>query len=174
MEKSVERVCHGKVLRRVAVLVAPLGFRRAKSTFFIRRQDLVIEFIHLHKYSFAPGYRVHLGIRVLNDVFPAPALNGPDSHPYTCSGSPNGSQYTLDFGPDQASIEGCSAEIYRWCSEVGLPWFNKFHDHHALLTDSGSPLGENEKARLHLAMIGESDPDAVGASRLLFGLAGDC
>jgi len=38
MEKRVERSCHGKVLRRVAGLLAPLGFRRAKFTFFIRRQ----------------------------------------------------------------------------------------------------------------------------------------
>jgi hypothetical protein len=161
MEKSVERACHGKVLRRVAGLLAPLGFRRAKTTFFIHPQEWVIEFIHLHKYSFAPSYRVHLGIRVLNDVFPAQALNGLDSHAYTCAVSPNGSHYRLEFGPDQASIQECSAEIRRWCSDVGSPWFNKFRDPHALLTGSASPLGENEKARLRLAMVGESDPDAV-------------
>jgi len=172
MEKSVERSCHGKVLRRVAGLLAPLGFQRAKSTFFIRHREWVIEFIHLHKYSFAPGYRVHLGIRVLNDVFPAPALNELDSHPYTCEGSPNGSQYTLDFGPDQASVERCSMEIHRWCSEVGLPWFNQFYNPHALLTDTASPLDENVKARLRQAMSGESDPDPVRASKSLFGPVG--
>jgi hypothetical protein len=164
MEKRVERSNHGKVMRRVAGFVAPLGFRRAKSTFFVRRHDLVIEFIHLHKYSFTPAYRVHLGVRVLNDLFPACALNGPNSHPFTCCGSPNGSQYTLDFGPDQASVERCSAEIHRWCIEVGMPWFNQFHDPQVLLSDAASPLGENEKARLRLAMGGESDPDTVRAS----------
>ena len=173
MEKSVERSCHGKVLRLVASLLAPLGFQRAKSTFFIRRHQWVVEFIHLHKYRFGPFYRVHLGIRVLNDVFSAPALNGPDSHAYTSTESPNGTQYKLDFGPDQASIERCSAEIHRWCSEVGVPWFFQFHDSHALLTDAASPLGENEKARLRLAIAGESDPDAVSASSLLFGPADD-
>ena len=173
MEKSVERSCHGKVLRRVGGLLASIGFRRARSTFFIRRQEWVVEFIHLHKYSFAPSYRVHLGIRVLNDVFPVQALNGPNSHPYTCGGSPDGSRYSFDFRSDQASIEGCSAEIHRWCAEVGLPWFNQFHDPNALLTDGTSPLDENEKARLRLAMACESDPDAVGASKSLFGLADD-
>ena len=169
MDKSVERSCHGKVLRRVASLLAPFGFRRSKTTFFTRRKRWVIEFVHLHKYSFAPGYRVHLGIRVLNDVFPAQALNGPDSHPYTSADSPNGSRYTLDFGPDQASIERCSSEIQRWCSEVGLPWFDQFHDPRALLTDRASPLGESEKARLQLEMADQSDPDAVRASESLFG-----
>jgi hypothetical protein len=173
MEKSVERSCHGKVLRLVGSLLAPLGFRHVKSTFFIRRQEWVIEFIHLHKYRYGPCYRVHLGIRVLNDVFPAPALNGPNSHPYTCTESPNGSQYKLDFGPDQASVERCSGEIHRWCSEVGVPWFNQFHDPHALLTDAASPLLENDKARLRLAMGGESDPNAVRASTSLFGSADD-
>lgn len=168
MDKSVERSCHGKVMRLVSRLLVPLGFKRAKSTLFVRRQQWVIEFIHLHKYRFGPFYRVHLGIRVLNDVFPAPALNGPDSHVYTCVGSPNGSQYKLDFGPDQTSIERCSAEIHRWCSEVGVPWFIQFHDPNTLLTDAASPLGENEKARLRLAMDGESDPDIVRASALLF------
>jgi len=114
-----------------------------------------------------------LGIRVLNDAFSAPALNGPDSEPYTCSGSPNGSQYSFDFGPEQASIERCSAEIHRWCSEVGVAWFNQFHDPHALLTDAASPLDEVRKARLRLAMRGESDPEAVKASTLLFGPSGD-
>jgi hypothetical protein len=173
MEKSVERSAHGKVLRLVASLLAPLGFKRAKSTFFFRRRQWVIEFIHLHKYRFGPFYRIHLGIRVLNDVFPAPALNGPDSHAYTCTQSPNGSQYKLDFGPDQASIERCAAEIHRWCSEVGQTWFNQFHGPHALLTDAASPLGENEKARLRLAIAGQSDPDAVRESASLFGNVDD-
>jgi hypothetical protein len=169
MEKSVERLCHGKVLRRVARLLARLGFERAKTTFFVRRQQWVIEFAHMHKYSFAPGYRVHLGIRVLNDVFPAVALNGPESHPYTCAESPNGSHYALDIGPDDASIDKCSSEIVRWCSDVCLPWFDQFHDPHALLMDRASPLGESEKAYLRLEMEGQSDPDSVRASESLFG-----
>lgn len=168
MDKKLERSCHGKVLRMVAKLLAPLGFRRAKMTFFFRRQQWVFEFIHLHKYRAGPWYRVHLGIRVLNDVIPAAALNGPDSHPYTCTPSPNGSQYHLDFLPDQASIEKCSAEIYRWCFEVGEPWFNRFRDPHILLSDLTSPLHEDEKARLQLALDGNSDVEAVRLSKLLF------
>lgn len=169
MERSVERSCHGKVLRLVSRLLASRGFNRAKSTFFVRRQQWVIEFIHLHKYSFAPSFRVHLGIRVLNDEFSARALNGPDSHAYACEPSLNGTQYELSFGPDQASIENCAAEIDQWCFEVGVPWFNQFHDPLALLTNAASPLSEHEKARLCLAMDGKSDPDVVRASGLLFG-----
>jgi hypothetical protein len=170
MEKSVERSCHGKVQRRAGKLLAPIGFQRAKSTFFARRRQLVVELVHLHKYRFGPCYRIHLGIRVLNDVFPALALNGPDSHAYIRANSPNGSEYVLGFGPDQASIDFCAEEILRWCSEVGVPWFNRFHDPHALLNDDASPLGQHEKARLRLAIGGNSDPDAVSASLLLFGI----
>jgi hypothetical protein len=173
MEKRLERSCHDKILRLVARLLAPLGFRHAKSTFFIRRQQWVIEFIHLHKYRFGPLFRVHLGIRVLNDVFPAPALNGPDSHAYCCTESPNDSQYRLDFGPDQGSIERCSAEIHRWCTDVGSPWFFQFHDPHALLTEAASPLSESGKARLRLALAGESDTNAVRMSESLFGTMDD-
>ncbi len=173
MEKSVERSCHGKILRRVAKLLAPLGFRRAKVTFFVRRQKWVVEFIHLHKYRFGPSYRIHLGIRVLNDVFPAQALNGPDSHAYTCPGSPNGSRYNLDFESDQDSFERCAAEICRWCSEVGVPWFKRFQEPRVLLTDPVSPLREDVKARLLMAIRGDSDPDAVQASLLMFGLSPD-
>ncbi len=79
--------------------MAPLGFEAGGTVFFIRRREWVAEFIHLHEYSFAPGYRIHLGIRVLNDAFAALALNGPDSHPCTCPDSSNGSLYELDFAP---------------------------------------------------------------------------
>ncbi len=70
MEKSIERRGNGKVLRRVAKSLAALGFKRTKTTFFGRRGDFVIEFIHVHKFSFDHSYRIHLGIRVLNHYCP--------------------------------------------------------------------------------------------------------
>ena len=170
MEKSVERLCHRKVLRHVSRLLPQLGLKRSKPTFFVCRRELVIEFIHLHKYSFAPGYRIHLGIRVLNDTFPAAALNGPDSHAYTSPDSPNGSRYRLDFGPDDASVKQCSDEIFRWCSDVGMPWFLRYRDPHALLLDATSPLRGEEKARLEVAIAGESDLLCVAASETLLGV----
>jgi hypothetical protein len=173
MDKRIERSNHGKILRRVAKHLALLGFRNSKSAFFIRQQSWVVEFIHLHKYSFESAYRIHLAIRVLNDNFPAAALNGPDSHAYTCADSPNGSKYTFVFRPDQASVDSCSEEIQRWCSEVGVTWFNQFRDPLALLTRHDSPLDENGKVRLRLAMAGRAEPDAVEKSYSLFGVIND-
>jgi hypothetical protein len=105
---------------------------------------------------------------VLNDVFPAAALNGPDSHPYTCPESPNGSRYELDFAPPPRSPERCAAEVARWCAEVGKPWFVRFTSPEALLAD-GSPLDTEARDQLRRALAGDSDPARVAASeRLLF------
>jgi hypothetical protein len=153
-------------------VLAPIGFQRVKSAFFIRRHEWTIQFIHLHKCFSAPSYRIHLGIRVLNDVFPALALNGPDSDPYTGSAdSPNGSRYVLEISTGQRTVEGCAAEIHRWCADVGSLWFDRYSDPHSLLVDSDSPLRENEKTRLRRAMAGDSDPAAVRASESLLGIA---
>ena len=170
MDKRIEQSCHRKVLGRVAKLLPKLGLERRKTTFFVCRQELVIEFVHLHKYFFAPSYRIHLGVRVLNDRFPAASLNGPDSHAYTCPDSPNGSRYVLDFTSDDASIRRCSEKIHRWCAEVGMPWFCRYHDPHVLLSDAASPLAKEEKAWLEVAMAGESNSACVAASEMLLGL----
>jgi hypothetical protein len=169
MSKRFEQSCHAKLLRLVAGLLTSLGFRRGKSSCFTRQQGWVIEFIHLHKYFAVPSYKIHLGIRVLNDVFPALALNGPDSHTYTSVNSPSGSRYVLDISPEDP-VEVCAAEIHRWCLEVGLPWFDRYRDPYSLLTHSDSPLRESERTRLQLAMDGESDWAAVEASEALLGI----
>jgi hypothetical protein len=68
------------VRRRLERALAPFGFRRTKTTFWTRPRELVIEVVHLPLFTFAPAFRVHLGVPVLNDAFDAPALNGPCSH----------------------------------------------------------------------------------------------
>jgi hypothetical protein len=166
MADTAERAGHRAVLRQVARLLVPLGFLAGRASFFVRRREWVAEFVHLHKYSFSPGYRVHLGIRVLNDVFPAAALNGPDSHAYTCPGSPNGSRYELKFAPPPLSPERCAAEVARWCMEVGEPWFARFASPEALVADD-SPLDTEAREQLRLALAGNSDPARVAASERL-------
>jgi hypothetical protein len=162
VDKAIERAGHREVLRRVGTLLAPLGLQRRKTTFFVRCRAWVAEFVHLHKYRSAPAYRVHLGIRVLNDTFSALALNGPHSV--------NGSPYALANGRDEASTQRCAEEVYRWCLEVGEPWFQQFRDLSALLTEAASPLRDEEKARLRLALTGAADLGCVEASRRLLGL----
>ena len=170
MDKALEKAGHRKVLRRVASLVMQSGLCQGRPTFFVRRQEHVIEFVHLHKFSFDSGYRIHLGIRVLNDTFQAPSLNGPHSDEYRGPDSPNGSRYFLRYGPVPATIERCAEEICRWCAEVGEPWFKLFRDPIRLLEDAASPLNTTEKERLRLVLAGQADPGCVQESEKQLGL----
>jgi hypothetical protein len=79
MEPKAKRQSAERVRREFTSRASALGFSRAKKSFWIRVQIHTIEFIHLHLFSFMPAFRVHFGIRVLNDTFDAPALNGPSS-----------------------------------------------------------------------------------------------
>ena len=78
-EKKQESRDAQKVLRLLARKLETLGFRRTKSTFFTRPTKLGLEFVHVHKFSFAASFRVHFGLRVRTDDFPAAHLNGPTS-----------------------------------------------------------------------------------------------
>jgi hypothetical protein len=77
MDRRLESSNRDKVLRRVARQLRQAEFVRTKPTFFTWVGDHVIEFVHLHKFTKGPSFRVHLGIRVINDSFDACALNGP-------------------------------------------------------------------------------------------------
>jgi hypothetical protein len=169
MENAAEKSGHGKILRRVGWILEQLGFERSRQTFFVRRREHVIEFVHLHKFSFDSSYRIHLGLRVLNDTFQAPSLNGPHSDDYRGPNSPNGSRYSLRYGPEPATILRCVEEIFRWCLDVGEPWFERNRDPTRLIQD-GSPLNKSEQERLRLALDGQSDPAYVQATIKQLGL----
>jgi hypothetical protein len=143
MDKRLERSNKGKVLRRVAPLLAELGFRRTKPTFFTRLSSLVIEFVHVHKYSSGPEFRVHLGLSATNDTFEAAALNGPDSHPYVCEG-----RFELSFDESDEGVGRCAGEIARFVREVAEPWFIDWRDIGRLLNEDNSPLGTDEREYL--------------------------
>jgi hypothetical protein len=79
MDTVTKRRAAEKVRRAVTKHLSASGFVRGKSTFWARPRGHVIEFVHLHLFTFEPAFRAHCGIRVLNDDFVAAALNGPDS-----------------------------------------------------------------------------------------------
>jgi hypothetical protein len=143
-------------------LLLPLGFKRTKPAFWTRPHDHVIEFIHLHLFTFGPKFRAHLGIRVLNDTFEAEALNGPDS---------DGAAYKLEFDAADLAVDECSSEVVRYCREVGEPWFARWRDHRALVLDKQSPLRQHGKAELRAALDGAASPENIARSRKLFGVA---
>jgi hypothetical protein len=154
-------------MRKLAKRLAELGFRRSKSSFFIRQREHVIEFIHLHKYSFGPEFRVHLGLRVLNDPFEAVALNGIDSHAYVCRNSPSGKRYDLSYQESEESLERCAKDLYQFCAEVGETWFLRWRNLGELIRDSHSPLGGEAKRALANALDGKVQQRYIEVTRQL-------
>jgi hypothetical protein len=169
MDKVLERSNKEKILRRLGSLLKELGLRRTKPTFFTRPRGLVVEFVHLHKYTFAPEFRIHLGIRVTNDTFEAAALNGPDSQPYACKDSPSGRRFNFSFHDAPETVERCAAEIAFFIRDVAEPWFLRWRDTGRLLNDESSPLGADAKVHLKSAIESGPAPERIEKSRQLLG-----
>jgi hypothetical protein len=149
MDKKSEQLARQKILWRFSKHLQRLGFSRSKSSFFIRPAQHLIEFIHVHKYSFDSDFRVHLGLRVLTDPFEAVALNGPDSHEAVCR-----KKYDFHFDESGESVEECAESLFRFCAEDGEEWFKSWRKLERLLQDQGSPLGAEAKKALASALSG--------------------
>jgi hypothetical protein len=146
-EKKQESCDAQKVLRLLARRLKPLGFARAKPTFFTRPAQCVLEFVHVHKYSFGPSFRVHLGVRVRSDGSPGPHLNGPSSDEIADPASPNRRLYDFDFTASEASWSSCAEAMYQCVENHGLAWFASVANPSVLLA-ADSPLTESAKAAL--------------------------
>jgi len=170
MDQQVERSGRDKVLRGLATRLRSCKLERTKSTFFVRPATFAIEFVHLHKFSFTAGFRIHAGIRVLVDPFDAVALNGPDSDPYRSPNSPNGKRYHLSYARDGDSIGRCADNAAAWCLDVAEPWFERWRDLESLASHANSPLDPAAKHALKQALAGSIDPDLVARSRAMLGL----
>jgi len=155
------------VRRRFTAGLERHGFRHTKTSFWVREREHVVEFIHLHLFRHSPAFRVHLGIRVLNDSFVAPALNGPHS-PDGWFGDP--ARECLEFSDDPDSVARCAQSLLRFADELALPWFRQFADPHVLVTAADSPLQQDARMALAEALSGKSAPEQVAKSRSLLGL----
>jgi hypothetical protein len=170
MDRKVERSGRDKVLRGLANRLRSSTYQRTKPTFFVRPTTFAVEFIHVHKFSFTAGFRVHAGLRVLADPFVAVALNGPNSDPYRSPNSPNGQRYHLSYGNDAHSIERCADAMAAWCCDVAEPWFVRWRDLDALLSHADSPLDATAKSNLRYLLAGSPASALVAQSRALLGL----
>lgn len=170
VRQGVEKACRDFTER-----IVPLGFARTKKMFWTRRHGQTVDFIHFHRsgcsygkpLNYSVNIRVHFGIRVLNDTFPAPALNGPFSDP----GRLRTGRYHHRFNAQTGSTyDRCIDDLARFVVEQGEPWFIRFREPDALLTFEDSPLQQPERERLRAAVGGCSDPDAVTQSLQLLGI----
>jgi hypothetical protein len=154
--KRIERSNAGKVLRRFAKLVSPMRYRR-RSTFFAREAGHIIQFLHLHKLSFGPEFRMHVCIRVLND----------SRHHVALSGITNDA-FKLSFEDNDASLNYCATQMIAFVSEIGEGWFSHWREPALLGPDS--PISKDAQDALVQSLEGNADPANVHRSRLLLGL----
>lgn len=109
------------------------GFSHTKATFFTRVNQQQVEFVHMHVFSFAPSFRVHLGVRAAEDLFEAVSLNGPTSDDVR-------KDFDLRFTTVADSLSICAAEAVRYVEVVGLPWFKEqISTENALVKNSEGP-----------------------------------
>ncbi len=157
VDKKLERSNADKVLRRFANNIKDLGFKRTKPTFFVREVDFLIEFIHIHKYTFDSTFRMHICLRVLNESRDFIALSGPTDRELQ-----EGTNFR--FGKDIESVEACAVRMAEFVHSHAELWFSTWHDRKLLLAD-GSPLYDDQKLALEEAIIGNFNINNVIASK---------
>ena len=167
MDKKIERSNKDKVLRRLGKSLKVLGFIRSKPTFFVRVNGHVVEFIHIHKYTFGPTFRVHVCLRVINDPRDFIALLGISSDQYGRLNSPNEKKYNFSYHKTEESLQRCVENINQFVEEVAEPWFKKWEDYDALLNGDDSPLQEDERVALRASINGQANPEREELTRAL-------
>jgi hypothetical protein len=165
MDSKVKRRLAEVIRRRFTDGLMPTRFLRTKTAFWVRPKVHRLEFVHLHLLTFAASFRVHFGVRVLNDATPAAALNG--------LASADGfygprREFVFDFSEREESLAACSADLVRFVTTVGQPWFAGLSDTESLLGPA-SPLGPDERAALRDALNGETRPQIEAVSRKILG-----
>lgn len=166
---AVEKTCVAFTER-----VTALGFARTRKMFWARVHGETADVLHLHRGGSSYGapinasvdFRLHLAIRVLNDTFPAIALNGPAS-----DAAPREDHYHLRFNAESMHMfDRCVDDLARFVNAIGEPWFSRFRSPEALLAGDGSPLKENAKGRLREALAGRALEGNVQATMKELGL----
>ncbi|MFD1176647.1 hypothetical protein ACFQ3W_10085 [Paenibacillus puldeungensis] len=162
MDKVVEKKYANQVKSELLKNLKPYGFKRTKPTFYTRLKEDRIEFIHIHKFSFGPSFRVHIGARFYCDSFEAVALNGIDSDGFR-------RKYNLSYGSPEESVVKCVEEIMKFIRCEGFRWFEDWMDPIELLDDEDSPIIRFKNEYLKF-QAGEYDIEKVTLSRMLLGI----
>ena len=158
MKKEEERRLARKIVRGVAKEFRSRGFLHAKPTFMVRPMDRFFQFVHFHKFSAGPRFRVHFGVRVMNDPFVGVALNGPAF------------EHAGTFGPDEERSLECTRKLIALVEEEGLSWFAELSTVDALFKSSRSPLQTRDREALLDEMRGGRNEASWQLSERLLGL----
>jgi hypothetical protein len=150
-EKKQESRDAQKVLRLLAKKLIALGFGRTKPTFFTRSSQHVLEFMHVHRFTFAPSFRIHFGVRVRSEAVPAVHLNGPSSDEILDPKLPSRRRYRCEFDTGEASWEVCAQTMYQCVATEGLQWFESTSGTETLLSPA-SPLTASAREALRVEL----------------------
>jgi uncharacterized protein DUF4304 len=126
----------------------PLGFKRRKTSWWQIRSGRLWHRLHIHKFSHGNSFRVHAAIHACDFEDDAPWLNGPSSHDgwYEIKISDSTSRrFIFRFQNTPEDLKRCADELRDYIKICVLPWFNKWENENALLTESGSPLTAEAK-----------------------------
>jgi len=149
-----------KVLRVLATRLKPLNFERTKPTFYTRPRKFVVEFVHVHKYTFGPMFRVHLGVRLRCDEDTAAALNGPSFDALPNGGTP-GTARRFQFTSAPEAVARCAELMGELVETAGAEWFEAMQNPELLVSADKSPLGVQLIAAFHRA---QSSPELIVTS----------
>lgn len=167
MDKKLERSNKDKILRKVANKLKPFGFKRTKPTFFVKENGPMVEFIHIHKYTFGPTFRVHICLREINDPRDFIALLGITSEQYSRPNSPNNKKYNFSYHKTDESIDRCVQNIESFVSDVAVPWFMKWQNLELLSNSNESPLPYEDRVALKEYISGNGNVDFIEQTREL-------
>lgn len=152
--------------------LGPAGFVHAKKMLWVRVEHGVAHFIHLQRdgSSYGPpidasvSFRIHLGVRMLEDADPALHLNGPTSN----EAAHRHARYHLRFNARTGSMyERTLDDAERFVRDVGGAWFARSENRRGVVSGIeisaqsrkllGSMSGEPASARGRVSGT-EADP----------------
>ena len=159
MDKKLEWSNAGKVLRRFAKRIKDYGYIRTKPTFFVREAGPVVEFIHVHKFTFGPYFRMHICLRILNESQDFIALAGPTERELL-------QEAKFEYSGEIETVEACANLMSDFVANHVESWYLKWTDRSLLLAED-SPLYDDQKEALLAAINGKTDSENEQLSRSL-------
>ena len=163
MDKKLERSNSDKVLRRLTNQIKPLGFKRTKPTFWVREREHLVQFIHIHKYTFGPFFRIHTCVRPLNSSLEFIALFGPIERELNAAAK-------FEYTEEPSSVEDCALAISQFISTFSEEWYSTLGTSTALLS-SESVLDTQEKMSLRESLDGKVNTSNIERTRVLLKIA---
>ncbi|MEI8665498.1 hypothetical protein P4S81_12480 [Pseudoalteromonas sp. B28] len=147
--KKIEQANAQKVLRRFTKHIKSLGYIRTKPTFWVREQTNIVQFIHIHKYTFGPCFRIHTCLRPHNSSLEFIALTGPTEKELS-------SNVSFEYTNKTDSIDQCAIKMSSFVQRQSEEWYEKWSRPSSLI-GALSPLNEKDQSGFKQSLEGNSN-----------------